>query len=265
MKPATTVTKVCRVLGEFKHRPSLGVTDLARRLELFPSDIHRILTSLEIYGYVEQNPETKRYQLGTGLLRLGLTTFQRNVVQEKGHAILVRLSRQLNAATHLAMFDVGECEAFLLDQVDLSADPIFKAKPGATTGAHSTALGKTIMAGMEPQTFQRVLERSGLRKSTGKTITDLPTLEKELQLIRQRGFAVDSEESAEGACCIGCPVRNCTGMVIGAIGGSMKAGLFRSLNLNRLASQVDAAAAELSYELGYDPGAVRECRTAVSA
>jgi DNA-binding IclR family transcriptional regulator len=50
MKPDTTVTKVCRVLGEFKNRPSLGIADLARRLDLFPSDVHRILTSLQIYG-----------------------------------------------------------------------------------------------------------------------------------------------------------------------------------------------------------------------
>lgn len=262
MKPATTVTKVCRILGEFKHRPSLGVTDLARRLDLFPSDIHRILTSLQIYGYVEQNPETKRYQLGTGLLRLGLTTFQRNVLQEKGRSILIRLSGLLDAATHLAMLDVGECEVFLVDQVESSEVAVFKARPGATTAAHSTALGKTIMAGMDPQTFERALERSGLRKSTGKTITNLPALQKELQLIRTRGFAVDWEESAEGACCIGFPLRNCLGTVIGAIGASMDARRFHSLNLNRLASQVDTAAAELSYELGYDPGALRDCRHA---
>src|SRR3954451_20670027 len=139
MKPATTVTKVCRILGEFKHRPSLGVTDLARRLDLLPSDIHRILASLQIYGYVEQNPETKRYQLGTGLLRLGLTTFQRNVLQEKGRGILVRLAGLLNAPTHLAM---SECEVFLVDHVEPSEIALFKARPGATAAAHSTALGK---------------------------------------------------------------------------------------------------------------------------
>ena len=262
VKPATTITKVCRVLGECKHRPSLGVTDWARRLELLPSDVHRILSSLQIYGYVEQNPETKRYQLGTGLLRLGLTTFQRNVVQERGRAILLRLSGLLTAATHLAMLDSGECEMFLLAQVEPSGAALFKARPGAVTGVHATALGKIIMAGMDPQTFQRALERSGLRKSTGRTITDLPTLEKNLQLIRARGFAVDREESAEGACCIGCPLRNCTGAVIGAIGASMEARRFGSLNLHRLASQIDAAAAELSYELGYDPHMLEKRRNA---
>ena len=262
MKPATTVTKVCRVLGEFKNRPSLGVTDLARRLNLFPSDVHRILTSLQVYGYVEQNPETKRYQLGTGLLRLGLTAFQRNVLQEKGRTILLRLSEQLNAATHLAMLDYGEGEVFLVDQVDPPGNILLASRPGTTAGAHSTALGKTVMANADARTLERAFERGGLRKSTGNTITDPAILKKELQLIRQRGYAVDREESTEGACCIGFPLRNCTGAVIGAISASMKASRFHSLNQSQLASRVDAAASELSYELGYDPAGLAERRRA---
>jgi DNA-binding IclR family transcriptional regulator len=262
MKPATTVTKVCRILGEFKQRPSLGVTDLAHRLDLLPSDVHRILNSLQIYGYVEQNPATKRYQLGAGLLRLGLTTFQRNVLQEKGRGVLVRLADLLYAPTHLAMLDIGECEVFLVDQVELSDTAIFKARPGATAAVHSTALGKAILAGMDAQTFERALARSGLCRSTGRTITTVLALQKELQLVRARGFAIDWEESVEGACCIGFPVRNCLGAVIGAIGASMDARRFRGLNLNRLAGQVDAAAAELSNELGYDPASLPERRRA---
>ena len=225
MKPATTVTKVCRILGEFKHRPSVGVTDLTRRLDLLPSDIQGILASLQIYGYVEQNSETK------------------------GRVILVRLAGLLKAPTHLAMLGICEREVSL-----------FKARPGATTAAHSTVLGKAILTGMDPQTFECALDRSGVRRSTGKTITNLPALQKELQLVRTRGFAIDWEESADGACCIGFPLRNCLGTVIGAIGASMEAHRFQSLNLNRLASQVDAAAAELWYELGYDPGSLKERR-----
>ena len=118
MKPATTVTKVCRILDQFKDRPSLGITDLARSLDMLPSDVHRIVTSLQFHGYVERNPETRRYHLGAGLLRLSLTTLQRGVVQEKGHSVLTRLSRRLDAATHLALLDSSRCEAFLSDQVE---------------------------------------------------------------------------------------------------------------------------------------------------
>src|SRR5205807_8358416 len=58
--PATTVTKLCRVMEQFHERQSFGITDLARRTELLPSDVHRILTSLRAFGYIEQDPETKK-------------------------------------------------------------------------------------------------------------------------------------------------------------------------------------------------------------
>jgi DNA-binding IclR family transcriptional regulator len=250
MKPATTVTKVCRILDHFKNRPSLGITDLARSLEMLPSDVHRIVSSLQLYGYVQQNPETKRYHLGAGLLRLGLTTVQRNVFREKGRTVLTRLSAQLDAATHLGLLDTGRCEVFLADQVDHPVLNIFKSRLGSTAAMHSTALGKTVMAGLDGEIFRCALERCGLPRSTRKTITDTPALQKELELIRKRGFATDYEESAEGACCIGSPLRNCTGMVIGAISASMKASRFRAMNQNRLASVVNAAAEELSRTLG---------------
>jgi DNA-binding IclR family transcriptional regulator len=73
MKAATTVTKVCRVMEQFRERQSFGISDLARRMELLPSDVHRILTSLRAFGYIEQDPETRKYRLGLSLLRLGLT------------------------------------------------------------------------------------------------------------------------------------------------------------------------------------------------
>jgi IclR family KDG regulon transcriptional repressor len=259
MKPATTVTKVCRVLAQFKIRPSLGVTDLARQTALAPSDVHRILKSLQMYGYVEQDPETKRYRIGTGLLRLGLTTIQRNVLHEKGRPILVHLSGQMETSAHLAMFDTHECEVFLVDQVDQAdqkdrpVDALLKTRLGSAACAHSTALGKTMMASLDDELLSQVLERNGLPRSTGHTITGPAVLKDELQLIRQRGYAVDREEWAEGTCCLGCPVRNRDGAVIGAISVSMPASRFYSSNQNLLAAQVDLAAVKLSCALGYYP------------
>ena len=69
---ATTVTKVCRILTEFKGRSSLGVTQIADRTGLLPSDVHRLLSSLQVYGYIEQNPHTRRYSIGAELLSLGV-------------------------------------------------------------------------------------------------------------------------------------------------------------------------------------------------
>src|SRR3954451_11965313 len=92
MKPATTITKVCRVLEEVRSRPSIGVSDLASRTALLPSDVHRILTSLQYCGYIDQDPETKRYRLGCGLLKLGLIAGERMQLREAGRPIIPPVS-----------------------------------------------------------------------------------------------------------------------------------------------------------------------------
>jgi IclR family KDG regulon transcriptional repressor len=262
MKPATTVTKVCRILAEFRNRPSIGVSDLARRTELLPSDVHRILASLRQFGYIEQDPETKRYRLGYGLMRLGLTSFQHNILHANGGPILARLSKRMEAGTYLAVFDQREGEVFLIDQVDAPYKQLFEVRLGATENFHASALGKTIMAHLDRETILRSLERNGLRKSTGRTITNLEALENEFQLIRKRGYALDREECLEGACCIAAGVRDCTGAVIGAISASMEANRFYNSNQTSLAAQVTAAAAELSAALGYETRQLGQFRCA---
>ena len=81
LKPATTVTKVCRILAQFKGQPSLGITEIARRTGLLPSDVHRLLDSLRSYGYVEQDGETRRYGIGPELLNLSARQLAAPAVQ----------------------------------------------------------------------------------------------------------------------------------------------------------------------------------------
>src|SRR3954454_2248524 len=100
-KPATTVTKVCRIIREFQYRKSFGITDMASRTDLLPNDVHRILTSLRESGYVEQDPKTRQYRLGLAFLRVGLTAFQHNELRQKARPLLGRLSAQIDATVYL--------------------------------------------------------------------------------------------------------------------------------------------------------------------
>jgi DNA-binding IclR family transcriptional regulator len=252
MKPATTITKVCRVLEEFRSRPSMGVTDLARRTNLLPSDIHRILTSLHYCGYIDQDPQTKRYRLGCALFKLGLTACQRMGLREAGKPLLKRISEELDATTHMAMFDRRELEVFLAEQIDYPGEAFIKSRLGSPTGPHCTALGKTIMACMDRQTTLRAVKKSGMPRLTPHTITDVATLESEFAKIRDQGYGIDQEESVKGACCIGAPVRDHTGAVVASISASLMTGHFFRWNESRLASVIISAAAELSAAIGYE-------------
>lgn len=251
MKPATTITKVCRLLAELRNRPCMGITDLARSTDLLPSDVHRILTSLKSYGFVEQNPRTKLYRLGVGLMKLGLTVLQRNEFRSSARPMLQRLSTQTEATAHIAMYDSHELDMFLVDQFEGSKEITFKPKFGASMNAHSTALGKTILANLDRDTALRLLEKNGLPRHTSRTITELPALEAELIKIGRQGYGLDLEESADGACCIGAPVRDWSGDTVGAISISMPAARFYAVHEPDLAKMVKSTALELSATIGY--------------
>src|SRR5260221_673295 len=199
MKPATTVSKICRILAEFRSRPFMGVTDLAGRVDLLPSDVHRILSSLKGYGFIEQNPQTKTYQLGTALMKLGLVVFQRSELRQTARPFLQRLSEQTGATAHMAIFDRTELDIFLADQIDSSTEILFASKPGAPI-PHYSALGKTILANIDREVALRIVQNAGMCGVTRHGLVPWRKLEAELAKISHQGFGLDLEESADGAC-----------------------------------------------------------------
>jgi DNA-binding IclR family transcriptional regulator len=234
-------------MAEFRTRPSMGVTELARRADLLPSDVHRILNSLVSYGMIEQNPANKTYRLGIGMMKLGLAALQRNELREASRALLQRLCEEMDATAHMAIFDARELDIFLAEQIDSPGEIPFKPKYGATASPHSTALGKAI----DRKTLIDLIEKTGLPKWTAHTITQLSALELELARTYDQGYSVDLEESAEGACCIGAPVRDGSGAVVAAVSISMPANRFYRFPEPQLASFVKSTAAELSVATGH--------------
>jgi DNA-binding IclR family transcriptional regulator len=229
----------------------MGVTEVARRTNLLPSDAHRILKSLASCGFIEQNPVTRTYRLGIGLMKLGLTAFQRNELRDAARMLLQRLSAETEATAHMAMFDAREPDIFLAEQVDANGEVPFKPRYGATASPHCTALGKVIAASLEPDVARALVRRTGLPRLTASTITRLGDLETEFIRTRNRGYGLDLEESAAGACCIGAPVRDWSGAVVAAVSVSMPAGRFYRFPEADLATRVIQIADELSLAAGH--------------
>ena len=253
MKPATTVVKVCRLLAAFRDHTSMGVTELSAKTELLPSDVHRILTSLEVFGFIEQDVHRKKYHLGLEPLKLGHTVLKRLEVREIGKPLLRRLSQHLESTANMAIFDSRELEIIFIEQIDSPTEILIRARIGATASPHATGLGKIITAFLDPGTARALLKKNGFRRRTAHTITDAAELEREFVRIRAQGYAVDREEAVEGACCVAAPVHNHTGAVVAAISASMMAVHFYRWNEADLAAIVKASAAKFSATLGYKP------------
>jgi IclR family transcriptional regulator, KDG regulon repressor len=236
-------------MEQLQERQPLGIADLARRTELLPSDVHRILASLRLFGYVEQDPETKKYRLGFALLRIGLTAFFGNHLCEEAHPILVQLSQKIDAATRIAILDRRELKLFLVDHVKGPNNLSFGINLGVPERIHCTALGKSIIANLNSDLALSALKKNGLTRYTRHTITDPSVLGQQFENIRRLGYAVDREEDLEGICCLASPIRNSEGLVVGAISTTMPSSQFIALDELCLGAHVKVAAQHISTAL----------------
>jgi DNA-binding IclR family transcriptional regulator len=243
-------------MEELQEQQPLGITDLARRTDLLPSDVHRILASLRLFGYVEQDPETKKYRLGFSLLRLGLSAFFRNQLCEEAHPILVQLSQKIAAATRIALLDRRELKLFLVDHERGPNNLSFGIHLGVPERLHSTALGKSILANLNPDLAFSALKKNSLTKYTRHTITDPSVLAQQFENIRRLGYAVDREEDLEGICCLGSPLRNSEGIVVGAISTTMLSSEFNAWDEVRLGAHIKATAQHVSAALATSRGSL---------
>ena len=250
MKPATSIEKVCRVFAAFRSKPFLGITEVAEKTGLLPSDVHRILRSLQVFGYIEQD-ETKKYRLGLELLKLGHLVHQRMELRKVARPFMRHLSEVAQATVNLAVFEPHELEIIFVEQIDSPAEVQIQLRIGASVPPHATGVGKVLLAHLDKQTATRVIKKRGLPKRTKYTITDVSELENELEAVRSQGYALDREEAVAGAVCIAAPVRNYNGEVAAAISISMMAAHLAANEEARLIAAVQATAASISTSLGY--------------
>jgi DNA-binding IclR family transcriptional regulator len=246
-----TIRKVGELLDLFDlEHPEWSVTDLAARLGLPKSSAHDHLASLADIGLLQRTP-AGRYRLGWRLLALSGTLLRTTDVQAEAKPVLEKLAARLEASIGLIALSNGRSVRIF------EAGPPPPATPpegSSDRPAHCTSAGKMLLAHRPWPEVERLIQRQGgLRRHTPNTITDLPTLRRELEQARQLGFSYDFEEVAPGLCCVAAPVRDHTGRVLAAVRLSAARSKFTAFKEVYRSSVVSAAAA-VSRNLGYLPG-----------
>jgi IclR family acetate operon transcriptional repressor len=251
VKAATTIGKLCQVLNAFRGRPSLGLTEVAENTQFLKSDAHRILKSLEHFGFIAQDADSRRYRLGLELLKLGYLVHGRLHLCDTAMPFLRMLSETAGATANLAIFDPLDHDVVFIEQVDAPAEAPICWRIGHSAFPHATAVGKILLAHLDEPTVQVAVKRHGLVRRTRHTITEMPALMSELERVRHAGFAVDREEAVAGACCIGAPVRDQGGAVVAALSVSMTKARLGELREGDVAGLVRSTARRISGALGH--------------
>lgn len=229
--------------------PELKVSEISERLQLHKSTVHRLLMVLERHRCVEKNSLSGKYRLGWKLLELGTKTVARLDLAQRTRPYLERLVRETGETAHLGILSQGE----MISVVNLESPRTLRTPStvGRRSPAHCTSYGKSILAFLPEGEVEEIIRTHGLKPQTRKTITESALLKRELQRIREQGYAVDNEEFEEGLKCIGAPVRDHSGKVMAALSIAGPAARMVEDRMPALIRSVVAAASQLSSELGY--------------
>lgn len=167
--------------------------------------VHRMLAQLEGGGWLQREPDGRRYVLSARLLRLGEAALGGSARQGVRHAVLRQLVAEVGESCNLTA--LAGAEVVYLDRVE-SAFPLrMELRPGTRVPIHCSASGKLFLAHLPPRRRQALLEGLTLTRHTATTLTDRVALDAELQAIRREGHSVDAEEFVEGLVCVAVPVR----------------------------------------------------------
>ena len=240
-----------------------GLPELSEALGVDRSTVHRLLSTLLWRGYVQQDPDSKRYWLGLKVVELSRLAIDRLSLRSVAKPYLKRLVRETGESANLAV--MADDHALCLDHEPSPSALAVTNDIGVPFAPHATSAGKVLLAALPEAQQKELLETEPLSAYTPRTMTDLPTLQMHLQLVQQQGYALDDEERYVGVRCLAGPIRDHRGKVVGALSLSAPTMRVTLDKVPALAELVRRIAADISVEMGYDDSTEETARLATEA
>ncbi|MEA3528321.1 IclR family transcriptional regulator [Nocardia sp. CDC186] len=198
--------------------PTLTLVELSERTGLPRSTVHRILDQLVRLRWLAHAPGG--YRLGLRTLELGGLAADHNEIRDAVSPLLHDVCLQTGMVGHLGVLDGHD--VLYLDKIGGRIAASVPTRLGGRMPAHSTALGKALLATLDPSIVEASF-RDRLPQLTARTLADRSELHRELGRIRNRqGVAVDNEESVPGITCVAVPIRG-RGAAVAAVSLSSRA------------------------------------------
>jgi DNA-binding IclR family transcriptional regulator len=212
--------KANHVLQTIAEEPSaLKLIDISKKLGINKSSLFSLLATMEALEWVVREKDAT-YSLGSKLGLLGNVFF-------KQFTLIDRFKKEASVTKHviqetIQLAKLEQHEVLYLAKEEMPSQVKLTSEPGMKLPAHSTALGKALLAWLPeqelPERFPQEMLEPLLTPYTVKTRQELV---EHLNQVRESGFAFDLQEAVVGFCCVAAPVRNAQGEVIAAISCSM--------------------------------------------
>ena len=182
---------------------ALSASEMGRASALPYSTVHRLLGGLVGRGYASQDPETRTYTVGPRMIALGSQFAP--MLGDWSRPLLHNLVNSIGETASLAIMQ--DEMVLYVEQVQSRRKLRTFAAVGNRVFAHSSAVGKVLLAARKPAVVETLIRRHGLPKRTANTITNPTDLFTELDRVRRSGFAIDDGEEDVGVRCVAVPVQ----------------------------------------------------------
>ncbi|MHB9849039.1 IclR family transcriptional regulator [Streptomyces krungchingensis] len=202
--PIGAVDKALGLLLLFRDRSQVRLTEAYEELGIGRSRAHRLLAMLVYHRFVVQDPETRVYRPGPALMEIGLSAATRMDIRAQARPVLEELASVTGETVHLGAIEGGEVR--FLDCVESELALRVAGRVGRALPAYATSLGKVMLAQLPTDAVLRLYPGESLAPVTRHTIRRRSELLAELDRVRERGYALNRDESEEGVSSIGVAV-----------------------------------------------------------
>ncbi len=246
-----SVSKAIDIMSQFTpERPIRTLHELSTSLGYPRSTVHAMLSTLESRGFIERTDENS-YALGKALIPLTQSVRVNVELRDRAAPLLRELGDYCNESVYLTVLDGAY--ALYVYAIESSHRLLARSAVGDRVPLHCTSVGKAMLAYMSEDAIEHVLQETGMERFTDRTITERDALLQELEKIRSQRYSTDFSEHEEGQYCVGAPIFDARGTLIGAC--SISGNIRVQTNVENFSDAVRFTAQEVSRRMGFVPSA----------
>jgi IclR family transcriptional regulator, KDG regulon repressor len=243
----SSIRRSVQVMELLARKGPMGVRAVAQQLGLPLGSVHRLLLDLEAEGVAERTPEGE-WVLSFKLLEITGMQLDRIELPQLARPFADRIAEETRETVNINA--LHNLMGVTIDKVRGNEGMQLDMRIGSRGPLHCGGAGKAMLAFL-PDEQRRIVLDQPLRPLTPHTIVDPLVLEDEIGRIRRRGYSLDYDEVVVGVRCVGMPILDRTGRVVGAMSVSGTSPKQPGPELDRMVALLNEACGHVSRRLGY--------------
>ncbi len=225
-----------------------SLTDIATRVNLHKSTVHRIISTLLQRGYLEKTDQGN-YKLGLRLIDVVSHYINNLELQTEARSYIADIAAHVGLTCNLGVLD-GD-KVVHIERVNMNSLEKLYFQIGDKVNAYCSSLGKCLLSNYSKKEIEDVMADCSFIKFTPNTISDMESLQKEVSEVRSRGWALDDEECEAGQRCIGAPIYDYRGDIIAAVSVSGDKHILTDDRIEEISGYLVNMAMKISSKMGY--------------